>query len=168
MSQSLAYLLFPGLMAFAASYDLLSMRISNGLCLLVAASFFPLAAFAGFGLDAILLHTSCAAAMLGVGFLIFARGWIGGGDAKLFAAASIWFGWSHVAGFALAVAVAGGLLGAGVIALRLFPAGLERWGVWCGGLGMSGAPSELPYGVALAAGALAVYPLTAWPIVLLT
>lgn len=143
-------------MAFAASYDCLSLKISNTLCLVIAGAFFPAAIAIGLPADEILLHLTCAGAMLGVGFGLFAMGWIGGGDAKLFGAAALWFGWAKIASFAVTVTVAGGVLALAVLMLRalsdhpLFP------------LGRISPEAEVPYGVALAAGALIVYPQSLW------
>ncbi|NJM33829.1 MAG: peptidase [Rhodomicrobium sp.] len=157
MTQSAVFFIFPALMVFAASYDCLAMTISNRLCLVIAAAFFPSAIVAGFGGETIALHAACGLAMLALGFLLFARGWIGGGDAKLFAAAALWFGWDATLDFGIATAIAGGLLATAILGMceiaRYFPAAtLIRF------------PSrpEMPYGVALAAGALFTYPHTQW------
>jgi prepilin peptidase CpaA len=149
-------LIFPALMAFAASYDSLSMRISNRLCLALALAFFPAAFVAGLSAGAILLHAACGLAMLGLGVAVFAKGWAGGGDIKLFAAASLWLGWQHIAAFAAVTVIAGGVLAMGLIA----------WRVLCVHFlprrAMSGGTGEMPYGVALACGTLIVFPGTFW------
>jgi prepilin peptidase CpaA len=150
------FMTFPALMVFAASYDAVSMTISNRLCLLVAAAFFPVAASAGLGLLDMALNLSCAAAMLAAGFALFAAGWIGGGDAKLFAAAALWFGWSGIAEYALAVAVFGGVLSLAVLLIVRASLHVPFAALW-----LPERP-ELPYGVALAAGALAAYPHLTW------
>jgi prepilin peptidase CpaA len=153
MTSSYFALIFPALMAFAASYDCLALTISNRLCVCVAASFFPLAVIAGLGAEQILLHTACGLAMLAVGFVLYAGKWIGGGDAKLFAAAALWFGWGDLASFAAVTAIAGGILALAVLGLR---------GLWhrlpLFAAARIDPQPELPYGVALAAGALLVYP----------
>ncbi len=154
MNSSILFLIFPALIAFAASYDAFSLRITNALCLSIAAAFVPAAIIAGLPFETMLLHLSCALAMLGAGFVLFARGWIGGGDAKLFAAAALWFGWSHIADFAATVAIAGGLLALGVIALRSISGRFLASSEWI--------RAELPYGIAIACGTLAVYPHTLW------
>jgi prepilin peptidase CpaA len=153
MTSSYFALIFPALMAFAASYDCLALTISNRLCLGVAASFFPLAVIAGFGIEQILLHAACGLAMLAVGFALYAGKWIGGGDAKLFAAAALWFGWGDVASFAVVAAIAGGILALAVLGLRSLWHRLPLFAAV-----RIDPQSELPYGVALAAGALLVYP----------
>src|SRR5436309_11449282 len=88
--------LFPALMAFAASSDLLTMTISNRVSLILAAGFIGLAVASGMSGTEILLHVAAAALVLTVAFVCFARGWIGGGDAKLASATVLWFGFEHV------------------------------------------------------------------------
>jgi prepilin peptidase CpaA len=47
---------------------------------------------------------------LGIGFLLFAMRFAGGGDVKFFTAVSVWAGSSHVAEFAVVTALVGGVL----------------------------------------------------------
>jgi prepilin peptidase CpaA len=49
-----------------------------------------LAVMTGMPLAEIGMHVGRAAAVLVVAFVFFARGWIGGGDAKLAAATAMW------------------------------------------------------------------------------
>ena len=69
-------LLFPALMAFAASSDLITMTISNRVSLALVASFFALAIAWHMPLAEIGLHVGASAAVLVVAFIFFARGWI--------------------------------------------------------------------------------------------
>jgi prepilin signal peptidase PulO-like enzyme (type II secretory pathway) len=89
-------LLFPALMAFAASSDLLTMTISNRLSLALAASFFLLTLVIGLSLPAVGMHLAAAALVLAFAFGFFSQGWIGGGDAKLAAATALWFGFENL------------------------------------------------------------------------
>jgi len=82
-------LLFPALMAFAASSDLFTMTISNRLSLALAGGFFLLVLFTGMSLPAIGMHLAAGALVLAVAFGFFTQGWIGGGDAKLAAATAL-------------------------------------------------------------------------------
>jgi len=82
MMSTIALLVFPIAMAWAASSDLLTMRISNKLVLVIAGSFFLVALLVGLPLAQVGLHIACAALVLAVAFGCFAMGWIGGGDAK--------------------------------------------------------------------------------------
>ena len=90
------------------------------------------------------------ALVLGVGTLLFRRGWMGGGDVKLLAACALWFdlgqGWKML----VAVAIAGGIESVLIMMLRLLPwsESCRRRFEW---LRMDEA---LPYGVAIAAGML--------------
>ena len=97
---TLGLLLFPALMAFAASSDLLTMTISNRVSVILIASFFALAFASGMNLHSILWHAGAALAVLVVAFVFFARGWIGGGDAKQ------WVAIAQKAGFKYFVAQA--------------------------------------------------------------
>jgi len=106
-------------------------------------------------------HAGAAAAMLAVGFVMFAMGWIGGGDAKLFAAASLWLGWGHLVDYAFVVSLLGGALTLGLLFLRAqpLPAPVIRQ-PWISRLHEE--RGDIPYGIALAAAALLVYPQTQW------
>src|ERR1700755_314239 len=87
---------FPALMAFAAASDLLTMTISNRVSLALAAGFLVLATASGIGLEMMLTHIGAGAMVLVLGFACFAMGWVGGGDAKVAAAAALWFGFAHL------------------------------------------------------------------------
>lgn len=154
-------LLFPAMMAFAASSDLLTMTISNRIALILVAGFFALGYFSGMGLNDVLSHVGAAVAVLSVTFLFFARGWIGGGDAKLAAATALWLGFDHLTEYLLYASILGGLLTFIIIRFRLMPlpaalAELE----WARRLHR--LDGGVPYGIALAAAALLVYPDTSW------
>lgn len=154
MSLAILPLAFPALMVFAASYDSLSLRIANALCVALALAFFPAALVAGLSGGAVFSHVLCALAMLAAGFAAFAMGWTGGGDAKLFATAALWLGWEHIATFAALTAISGGALALGLIAWRILR--LRFWPF------RSPPSPDMPYGIALASGALLTYPHTLW------
>src|SRR5215471_16960320 len=96
MMDTMRLLLFPTLMAFAASSDLFSMTISNKVSLALVAGFFVLALAAGMSPAAIRMHLAAGCIVLVAALIFFARGWVGGGDAKLAAATSLWFGLEHL------------------------------------------------------------------------
>ena len=154
-------LLFPALMAFAASSDLFTMTISNKVSLALAAGFLVLALATGMSPAEIGLHAAAAAAVLVVAFVFFTRGWVGGGDAKLAAATSLWFGFDHLLQYLVDAALLGGVLTFLMINFRLLPlpAPMARW-AWLARLHQKGA--GVPYGIALAVAALLVYPETVW------
>ena len=81
MTDAMGLLLFPALMAFAASSDLFTMTISNRISLALVAGFLLLAPFGGMSMHDFLMHLGAGAAVLVVAFGCFAMGWVGGGDA---------------------------------------------------------------------------------------
>jgi len=154
-------LLFPALMAFAASSDLLTMTISNRLSLMLAGSFFLLAIVTGASFATVGLHVAAGLLVLTIGFGCFAMGWIGGGDAKLAATIAMWFGFPYLMEYLVWASLFGGALTIFLIQFRLLPlpAVLARH-AWIARLHEKGG--GVPYGVALAAAALFVYPQTNW------
>jgi prepilin peptidase CpaA len=153
--------LFPALMAFAASSDLFTMTISNRVSLLLVAGFAVLAPMSGLGVDEIATHVGAGLAVLAVAFGCFAMGWVGGGDAKVASAAALWFGFSHLLDFLLYASLFGGALTLGLLSFRQWPlpSPLTSQG-WL--LRLHAKETGIPYGIALAMGALAVYPQTEW------
>jgi prepilin peptidase CpaA len=154
-------ILFPAAMAFAASSDLLTMTISNRLTLALAGGFAVLAFATGMGLHDVGLHLAAGGIVLAIGFGCFAMGWIGGGDAKLAAATALWFGFEHLMNYLLYASLFGGALTVLLIQFRTLPlpAALAKQ-PWIMRLHEKGA--GVPYGIALAAAALIVYPDTDW------
>jgi len=154
-------MLFPALMAFAASSDLLTMTISNRLSLALAGGFFLLTLITGMSLTAIGMHLAAAALILTICFGFFAMGWIGGGDAKLAAATALWFGFDYLLDYLIYASLFGGVLTVLLIQFRRLPlpAPLARQ-AWILRLHETGG--GVPYGIALAAAALTIYPKTGW------
>ena len=68
-----------------------------------------------------LTHAGAAATVLAVTFVFFARGWIGGGDAKLAAATALWLGFDHLVVYLLYASIFGGVLTLAMIRFRLMP-----------------------------------------------
>src|SRR4051812_625393 len=154
-------LLFPGLMAFAAASDLFTMTISNRVSLALAGGFLGLAMLGGMGLHDIASHLGAGAAVLVVGFGCFALGWIGGGDAKVAAAAALWFGFAHLLDYLLYASLFGGALTLALLQFRQWPLPWSLSGqAWL--LKLHSKDTGIPYGIALAIGALMIYPQTDW------
>jgi prepilin peptidase CpaA len=154
-------LLFPALMAFAAASDLFTMTISNRVSLALAAGFLVLAVFGGMGMDELLSHLAAGALLLVVAFGCFAFGWIGGGDAKVAAAAALWFGFPHLVDYLLYASLFGGALTLLLLQFRQWPLPFALAGQpWLARLHEK--ESGIPYGIALAIGALMIYPETDW------
>jgi len=60
-------------------------------------------------------------AVLVIGTVLFARGWMGGGDIKLLAASALWFDLANGWKLLVAIAIAGGLEALIVVGLRRLP-----------------------------------------------
>jgi prepilin peptidase CpaA len=161
LADAIRLMLFPAVMAFAASSDLLTMTISNRVSLVLIAGFFVMAAVIGMSPAAIMMNIGAAALVLVVAFGFFAQGWIGGGDAKLAAATALWLGFDHLPVYLVYASLFGGLLTLVLLQARSLP--LPRLLVgqpWAERLHRK--DSGVPYGIALAAAALAIYPDTIW------
>lgn len=165
MLHILAIAILPALMIVAAISDLDAYRIPNWLTGLLAILFLPMAYFTGLPLIDFGYHFLAGIALFILGYLLFSFGLFGGGDAKLMAAAGLWFGTAQALQFLFLTALAGGLMAAGVAVWALIAAYIDFHG-----------PSEqsylrvlankiklkLPYGLALAVGAILAFPKTWW------
>ncbi|GAA0550106.1 prepilin peptidase CpaA [Rhizomicrobium palustre] len=155
MALILVSIVLPALLALAAGYDLASYTIPNRIGLALVAAFFLFYAVSGQPLTFLGSHLAAFAVALAAGFAFFAARFIGGGDAKLFAATALWFGFSDLLAYTLVSALLGGGLTLAILMARRvpLPAGLvsQAWIVR-----LHDSKSGIPYGVALAAGALFV------------
>jgi prepilin peptidase CpaA len=156
--QAAALALFPALVIIAALTDVASFTIPNRLNLLLAACYIPVAIMLGRPLGEIGFGLAIGAGALVVAVGMFAAGWIGGGDAKLFAGVALWLGWPACAAFLMVTALAGGglallLLNARATWLKPYLAGAPPW---LDKLTTNG--EAVPYGVAIALGALVAFP----------
>src|SRR5262245_15880376 len=113
--------LFPAAMAFAAASDLVTMTISNRLSLALAAGFFVAAAIVGMPLQQVGIHVLAGLMVLSITFVLFALGWIGGGDAKLAAATALWFGFGNLLEYFFLASLMGGGLALLLLAVRRYP-----------------------------------------------
>lgn len=161
MTDLLILVLFPTLVLAAAIGDALTMRIPNWLNAATALSVVPMAVLAGMPLDVVQWHLLAGVVMLIFGFALFVRGYLGGGDAKLMAAAGLWVGWSALLPFVLVTTLAGGAL---AIIYKLWQLvrteHVARDFAWL--RKAIRADLELPYGIAIAVGAMWVYSKTWW------
>ncbi len=94
-------------------------------------------------------------------FTLFAFGWIGGGDAKLAAATALWLGFDPLMNYLLYASLLGGALTLLILKFRTLPvpAVLHNQD-WV--MRLHHSKEGVPYGIALAIGALTVYPDTIW------
>jgi len=149
--------IFPALAIVAALKDLTSMKIPNWISGLLILGFFPTALLTGLPPTDIAIHLGVAVAALLVGMGLFALNFLGGGDVKLMAAACLWLGVSGSGVFVLATAVIGGGF---CLALLLARSHLQPYAASGPGwlTRLMEPRGDIPYGVAIAAGALVAYP----------
>lgn len=143
--------LFLCLCVLAALYDVNQLKIPNWLNLTLAGLFVPAAAVSGLPLEIIGGHLMAGGLAFVIAFGLFAFRIFGGGDAKMIPAVVLWMGPEAALPFAFKMAIAGGMCAALILAVRrTAPAEAIP--------GFMRAPFEpkagVPYGVAIAAGAL--------------
>ena len=152
MIEIIALIAFTGLLAGAAFSDVATMTIPNWVSIALAAAFPVAALAAGAPLGQIGLHLAFGLAVLAIGFSLFQAGIIGGGDAKLIAAAAVWTGMSAFIPFATWTAVAGGLLAIMLMIARHRVKPAEGRPAFVNRL--LNVQGGVPYGVAILAGGL--------------
>jgi prepilin peptidase CpaA len=146
----LALALAAGALVAAAIADLKCYQIPNRYALAIALAF-PVFALGG-GWLAALLGLAAGTAAFALGTLLFAKGWLGGGDVKLLAAVALWLAPPLLAPFALVTSLAGAILSMAMLTplrrcLPAPPVNLSH---------ETGLRQPVPYGVAIAAGGLYV------------
>jgi prepilin peptidase CpaA len=156
---SLFLMAFPVAMAFAAANDIFTMKIPNKIPLALVASFIAVALLTGMPMETFGINMAIGFAVLVATFALFAMNLLGGGDAKLIAAGAIWMGPDHVLEYIVFITVFGGVLSLAILGYRKFiPATAFSMPYWAQRLHQDQGP--IPYGIAIAAGALAVFPET--------
>jgi prepilin peptidase CpaA len=160
-TELLLLILFPTIVIYSGVSDLLRMTISNRVTLGLALAFFVMALVVGMPMAEIGWHLAAGLVVLVVTFACFAFGWIGGGDAKIAAATALWFGFEQLFPYLMVASVLGGVLTLGLLKMRTLPlpqvAARQPWL-----LKLHQPETGIPYGIALAAAALIVYPSTTW------
>lgn len=161
MLESTLLLIFPAAMIFAAIMDLFTMTIPNRISIAMIAGFALVAPFSGMPVEAIGLHVIAGLGMLALCLFMFWRGWIGGGDAKLLSVAALWIGVELLVPFMAYVGILGGVLAVALLLYRKYIP--EVWIMrqeWTARLHKENG--GIPYGIAIAAAAVWIYPKTAW------
>ncbi|MGH7093939.1 MAG: A24 family peptidase [Stellaceae bacterium] len=153
----LAIVGFAGLMAVAAFEDFRRFTIPNWVTLGVCA-LWPVYLLGAFHLNLALAALGCAFAVFATGLLLFARGYVGGGDVKLLAAVMLWAGPAAAPSLLLLTAIIGGVLAL----IILSPAGACLIAGTRAHLGPAPLPAaaaagtSVPYGIAISAASLLV------------
>lgn len=165
MLHTLSIFILPALMILAAVSDCASLRIPNWLTGLTALAFFPMAWASAMPLTEIGWHLLAGAMLFLAGYALFALRLFGGGDAKLMAAAGLWFGTAQSVNFLVMTALAGGALALIVAAWSFLSL---SWDISGGAISLplrqrlKGWAPKVPYGIALAVGAILAFPGTWW------
>ncbi|HEY0301155.1 MAG TPA: prepilin peptidase [Rhizomicrobium sp.] len=158
-AELLVLIVLPVLLALAAGWDIASFTIPNYLQLALIASFCVFVVATGMAPAAIGGHLLAGFLGLSIGFTLFALGFIGGGDAKLFACVVLWLGFANLLDYAAVASILGGALTLLIVGLRQLPLPPVLSGqAWI--LRLHDAKGGIPYGVALAAGAFLILPQT--------
>ena len=148
--------LFPAGMIGAVAYDISTMTIPNWISLVLILAFLGLAIPAGMTMSEIGIHIAIGMAALIAGFLLFAVGFVGGGDAKFLAATSLWIGTGLYLHYFFFATLAGGALALSLILVRQFPLPIfllkQEWIAR-----LHHSENGIPYGVALSIGGLLVF-----------
>ena len=160
MIQYLLLLVFPVAITIAAAFDLLTMTIPNKISLALAAAFLVVAPLTHLPLNDIGTHVATGLGVLVAGFVLFARGYVGGGDVKLLAATALWLGFDSLGEYIFVVCLFGGLLSVVVLMLRRLPDAFVPGPPWL--VRLHSKDSGVPYGLAIGAGALMISPHTLW------
>ena len=152
---------FPVAMAFAAANDLFTMKIPNRISLALIGGFVAIALITRMPLETLGLHVVIAIAVLIATFTLFSLNMLGGGDAKLMAAGALWMGPDHIIEFVAYVTIFGGILAVAMLGYRNFlPANALPLPAWARRLHRTG--EGIPYGIAIAAAGLMLFPATAF------
>jgi prepilin peptidase CpaA len=158
MLEATIFVVFPFCMAFAAVSDMLSMTIANRVSVLLVATFAVVAPFTGMDWAAYGLHFAAGGLVLAVTFMLFAMGGMGGGDAKLLAASSVWMGLGMpLMQYLVLAAFAGGALTLMILSYRKSPLAVFT------GHNMflrhfADETNGVPYGIALGIGGMLAFP----------
>jgi prepilin peptidase CpaA len=137
----------------AAASDAARLRIPNALIVYLLGGVMVAAVLSQPGWAGLAAHAAVGLAILVGGLILFARGWMGGGDVKLLAVTGLWLGPAATPALLILTALAGGVLTLAMIGLRF--CGANRL---VGGriAALRDPMDRVPYGIAIAAAAIAV------------
>lgn len=158
MLEASIFVVFPFCMVFAAVSDTLSMTIANRVSVLLVVVFAIVAPLTGMEWQDYGWHFAAAGLVIAVTFTLFALGGMGGGDAKLLAATSLWFGMSlELISYLVTTAFVGGVLTIAILGFRNSPLAVyTSRNIFL--RHFADAKLGVPYGIALGIGGLMAYP----------
>ena len=149
----LALSVFPAALLIAAANDIYEFKIPNWISIVLICAF-PVAGLAlGAGPKVMVEGLIIGAAALTLGFALFAGRIVGGGDAKLLAAAAPWLGVGGLGSFLLYTAISGLVLAVVMSTFRKLPIlPVYVHAPWL--IRLHERKKDLPYAVAIASGGL--------------
>ncbi len=150
------FCIFAGCMLAASISDLTTMTIPNWISLVLIAGFFVSSIVVQQGWSLFGTQILVGLTFFFIGVAMFAMGWMGGGDAKLMAATSLWFVWGDMVYYLIYTALAGGLLALFLMFGRSFMPVRLLTTDWM--LRLFKDEKKMPYGLALAFGGLMTFP----------
>jgi prepilin peptidase CpaA len=153
-----AYAGVAGLVLIAAYYDGRFMIIPNWISVALIIGFVGFSVTKGFAVEAWIWHVGVGAVVFLIAFGLFVIGAMGGGDVKLLAATSLWFGLTGLLPFIFYVTSLGALLAIGKMIWIGFAA--KRNGTSLNRQVLT--KSEIPYGIAIALGTILAFPQSVW------
>jgi prepilin peptidase CpaA len=155
MFELFALTAFAALVVYAAISDISRLIIPNWVSIALTAIFPVAALIAGAPWLEIGSHFLFAAGVLAVCFALFQFNIIGGGDAKLMAAVSVWTGFAAFIPFIMWTVVAGGVLALALLTARqLMPIGAYPPAIDH----LLKKQNGIPYGIAIMVGAILAIP----------
>lgn len=149
-------IVFAATMLMASFKDATTMTIPNWISLALIAAFFLIIPFVWPGWAGLGTHLLVGITFFIAGFAMFAFGWLGGGDAKLMAATALWWQWPDATIYVLYTTIFGAILAIALMMGRRFIPVRILTAPWA--YKMFKDEKKMPYGLALAAGALCTLP----------
>lgn len=156
IAPALVFFVFALPLLMAAVRDASTMTIPNWISLALIGGFVLVQPLTFTGLADIGTHLAVGGVFFAAGFAMFAFGWLGGGDAKLMAATALWFTWPDAVQYIVWTTVFGAALAIFLLAGRRYIPVRVLTAPWA--YSMFQDEKKMPYGIALAAGALVVFP----------
>lgn len=152
----LIVIIFAATMLMASFKDATTMTIPNWISLALIAGFLLITPFIWSGWSVFGTHLLVGTTFFVAGFAMFAFGWLGGGDAKLMAATALWWQWPDAVLYILYTTIFGAILAVVLMMGRRFIPVRILTAPWA--YKMFKDEKKMPYGLALAAGALCTLP----------
>lgn len=146
---------FMALLLAAAVKDAQSFTIPNSYCLSLAI-LYPAHVVSAPEPVQWLLALAIAAGLLAAGFVAYARGWTGGGDAKFLAAVGLWAGQELFVEFLILSGLAGGVMVAALWLRHRMARAPSLSMIFLVEIDPNFRKQPMPYGIAIAAGGLYV------------